>query len=180
MYCPKCATHNLDNARFCRACGADISLVPQALTGLLPKESDAMLETSGAHHRARAMRRRGKKVKEPSLEAAIKSIFMGVAFLMIFFVGLAVFRHAFPVWFWAIIPGLACMGEGVAQYVRFKHAEQKSLQPAPFAPASMQMPPVARHLSSLAPHDTSEIVPPPGSVTEGTTRHLGVRKERAE
>ncbi|MFN2482444.1 MAG: zinc-ribbon domain-containing protein, partial [Pyrinomonadaceae bacterium] len=35
MFCPKCAAHNLDEAKFCRACGADISLVPQALTGQL-------------------------------------------------------------------------------------------------------------------------------------------------
>ena len=33
MFCPKCATQNLDGASFCRACGANISLVPQALTG---------------------------------------------------------------------------------------------------------------------------------------------------
>ena len=33
MFCPKCATQNLDGASFCRTCGANISLVPQALTG---------------------------------------------------------------------------------------------------------------------------------------------------
>ena len=33
MFCPKCATQNLDGASFCRGCGANISLVSQALTG---------------------------------------------------------------------------------------------------------------------------------------------------
>ncbi len=36
MYCPKCGTNNIDNASFCRACGTNLSLVPQALTGHLP------------------------------------------------------------------------------------------------------------------------------------------------
>ena len=37
MFCPKCATQNLDGASFCRTCGANISLVPQALTGQITK-----------------------------------------------------------------------------------------------------------------------------------------------
>ena len=36
MFCPKCASQNVDGAHFCRACGANISLVPQALTGQFP------------------------------------------------------------------------------------------------------------------------------------------------
>ncbi|MGH9903752.1 MAG: zinc-ribbon domain-containing protein, partial [Pyrinomonadaceae bacterium] len=33
MFCPRCAAQNVDDASFCRACGTNISLVPQALTG---------------------------------------------------------------------------------------------------------------------------------------------------
>ncbi|MGH9956462.1 MAG: zinc-ribbon domain-containing protein, partial [Pyrinomonadaceae bacterium] len=33
MFCPKCAAQNLDGASYCRVCGANISLVPQAITG---------------------------------------------------------------------------------------------------------------------------------------------------
>ena len=36
MFCPKCATQNLDGASFCRSCGANISLIPQALAGQVP------------------------------------------------------------------------------------------------------------------------------------------------
>ncbi len=36
MFCPKCATQNVDGASFCRSCGANISLIPQALSGQLP------------------------------------------------------------------------------------------------------------------------------------------------
>ena len=174
MYCPRCAAQNLDDARFCRACGADISLVPQALTGQFMREAYAPLE-SADQQRGGSRKRRGKKEKDPaSIEGAIKNIFIGVAFILMFVAGLLFFRHAFPIWFWSIIPGLACMGEGVGQYLRFKH-EQRSLHPAAFQQPSAAMPPPAR-ASVLPPHNTSEIVAPPASVTEGTTRHLGVPK----
>jgi hypothetical protein len=32
MYCPTCAAQNIVNAQFCRACGADISFLSQAMT----------------------------------------------------------------------------------------------------------------------------------------------------
>ena len=37
MFCPKCAAQNLDGASFCRVCGANVSLIPQALSGQLPE-----------------------------------------------------------------------------------------------------------------------------------------------
>ena len=45
MFCPKCATQNLDGASFCRSCGANISLIPQALAGqpLQPSMTIAVL-----------------------------------------------------------------------------------------------------------------------------------------
>ncbi len=33
MYCPKCAAQNLDDAKFCRACGANLETVALALSG---------------------------------------------------------------------------------------------------------------------------------------------------
>ena len=37
MYCPKCANKNAEAKKFCRSCGSNLSLVPQALTGRLPE-----------------------------------------------------------------------------------------------------------------------------------------------
>jgi thiol:disulfide interchange protein len=36
MYCPKCATENTDNAKFCRTCGTDLEAVALLLTNKLP------------------------------------------------------------------------------------------------------------------------------------------------
>ena len=76
MFCPKCATQNLDGASFCRTCGANISLVPQALTGQMiqtPPPAEEVLDES--------CNRRGRK-RELTLDTAFKNMFIGVAFLI--------------------------------------------------------------------------------------------------
>ena len=36
MYCPHCGTQNLPETKYCRSCGRDLRLVPQAITKSLP------------------------------------------------------------------------------------------------------------------------------------------------
>src|SRR5688500_16777618 len=78
MFCPKCATQNLDGASFCRSCGANISLVPQALTGQLARAKE---ETTLTDESACSMP--GRPRRPLSLDNAFRSMFMGVAFLLI-------------------------------------------------------------------------------------------------
>jgi hypothetical protein len=40
MYCPRCAAQNLDDAKFCRACGTNLETVALALSGQLPVHHD--------------------------------------------------------------------------------------------------------------------------------------------
>src|SRR3989441_2490110 len=76
MFCPKCATQNIDGASFCRACGANISLIPQALSGQLPQaREDEEIEIG------RRGRRRHRS--EASIDHAIKKVFMGIAFIVV-------------------------------------------------------------------------------------------------
>jgi len=151
MFCPKCATQNLEGASFCRTCGANISLVPQALTGQLAQPADEEIDG----------RRRRKRSREPSLDHAFKSIFMGVAFL---FIAIALSRSGQGWWFWMLIPAFSMMGTGVAQYVRLKEKQKQT---------SLSAPPVARTFPERI-RTPEELRPPVPSVTEGTTRHLGV------
>jgi hypothetical protein len=170
MYCPKCAVHNGDDAKFCRSCGADISLVPDAVSGHLTERLAAA--DTGARH----TRQEGRK-GPPSIERAVKSLFTGLAF---FFVAFAVRSYA-PAghiwWFWMFIPAFAGLGDAVATYMRIRE-DRLRLAPPPqsFVPAqsSVAAPPRAAELPS---RDTGRVVAPP-SVTEGTTRHLGVPVER--
>ena len=163
MFCPKCATQNLEGASFCRSCGANISLIPHALSGQLPQaREDEELDTS-----RRARRRRGRG--EPSLDHAFKNVFMGIAFLLVA-IALAFSRMGGGWWFWMLIPAFSMMGTGVAQYIRLKEREKKSFRPGAMEQPSM-MPP--RRVDAFPTRRTGELVPPPPSVTEGTTRHLG-------
>lgn len=162
MFCPKCATENADGASYCRSCGANVSLVSHALSGQLPQaqpdDREQGICTPG---------RRGRK--EPSLDNAIRNFFMGFAFLLIAF-ALAFSRMGTGWWFWMLIPAFSMMGTGVAQYMRMKEREKRAFQPGSFGQPSMQTPPP---VNTFPVRNTGELVSPPPSVTEGTTRHLG-------
>jgi len=164
MFCPKCAAKNLDGASFCRVCGANISLVSNALSGQAPQQpSDESLDIG------RGRRRRGRG--EPGLDHAVRSLFMGIGFLCVC-MALAFSNFGRGWWFWMLIPAFSMMGTGVAQYIRLKEREKRALQQAnSFQSPSFQ--PQRYPAEELPPRNTGELVPPPPSVTEGTTRHLG-------
>lgn len=164
MFCPKCAAQNLEGASFCRVCGANISLVPHALSGQLPQATEP---DDDAEHWGRSRKRRGRR--EPSLDNAFKNAFMGVAFLLVS-LALAFSRMGTGWWFWMLIPAFSMMGTGVAQYIRIKEREKKSLMPGSIPQSPFQP---QRRPESFPARATGELVPPPPSVTEGTTRHLG-------
>lgn len=165
LYCPKCATQNMDNARFCRACGSDISLVPAALTGQMPQAPVVEEEDD-----SRRGRRRRRKRKEPTYEKAFENMGVGLAFLVIS-IAVALFMPSGRFWwFWLLIPGLGCIGEGVGQFMRLR----QGLPPASSAISQAELSSSSsRPADGLPPRSISEIMSPPPSVTEGTTRHLG-------
>ncbi|MGI9105934.1 MAG: zinc-ribbon domain-containing protein [Pyrinomonadaceae bacterium] len=174
MYCPRCAVHNLDDAKFCRACGADIRLVPQALMGSLPAEME-----SGKGEG----KRKTKKYKPATIDGGLKNIFKGIAFLLIFLAGLSVFRGAFWLTVWFIIPAFESIGEGIGQLIRAHRESPQLTMPPATAPALDAARPAmfAPDFTHFPSPDTAEIVPPraPGSVTEATTRHLDTARETA-
>lgn len=159
MFCPKCATQNAEGVSFCRSCGANISLVPQALSGELKQESN---NESGACFVK-------KPQKEVGLDQSFRNIFKGIAFLLVA-IALA-FSIGRGWWFWMLLPAFSMFGTGVAQYIRFRENEKRrafgGLQtPRSFAASSLPR--------DLPRRNTGELMPPVASVTEGTTRHLGV------
>ena len=173
MFCPKCATQNVDGASFCRSCGANISLIPHALSGTLPQAQESADDsTYGSGRRSRRIRR-----VEPSLERGIVSIFAGVGFIV---AALAVMLR-FPggiFWGWSLlIPGFANLGRGVASIVAARRTTSTNAQlPAGSSgayfpnPRSSSSPTMV--VESRAP-TTGQLMTPVPSVTEGTTRHLG-------
>jgi hypothetical protein len=169
MFCPKCATQNLEGASYCRVCGANISLIEHALSGQLPQAA------APNDSRSRYRRKRERDV-EPSLEKGILNVFVGLGFIV---AALAImFRFPGGVfWGWSLfIPGFSNLGRGVAAIVASKRNQaQKSLMPgstAGYLP-NQRSNAAASVLSQSSAPQTGELRTPVPSVTEGTTRHLG-------
>ena len=161
MFCPKCAAQNLDGASYCRVCGANISLVPQALTG--------QLAASGEEGLSRSERRARRRHREIGIESAFRNVFIGFAFLFVTLALLLTGRGG-GWWFWMLIPAFALMGTGLAHYVRYREGQkQKLMSPATNQPSIGAPPP----RNSFPTRNTGELLSQPPSVTEGTTRHLG-------
>src|ERR1044072_4224856 len=83
MFCPRCAAQNTEEAKFCRSCGADISLVPDAVSGALAERLAAGKENAlSRRDRRHAHKHGGAPV---NIERAVRSFFMGLAFLFVAF-----------------------------------------------------------------------------------------------
>ena len=153
MFCPKCAAQNLDGAHFCRSCGANISLVPQALTGQLaqPPMTEDKRGLPTRHGR-----------RELTLEQPVQNFFLGIAFVIISIVLSRTIGQVW--WFWLLIPAFGCFAKGFSELARVRMAKGSPQNAQP-------------HLNSVRPPDlpaprTGELMTPVPSVTESTTRHL--------
>jgi hypothetical protein len=169
MFCPRCAAHNTDDARYCRVCGADISLLPQVLSGELTAAL-SVTDESAVEEKGKRRRSRKGKTKEkqpPTLEKAFENIGVGLAFLIISIMIAFFMPGGAYWWFWMLIPAGACAGEGIGQFLRIQREKTLGGARPPLMPIAREAP-----LKNLPPRDTSEMLQQPLSVTEGTTRHL--------
>ena len=157
MFCPKCATQNVEGVSFCRSCGANISLIPRALSGQLP--------TSNQEDIGRRLRRKGRR--EPSLDDGIRHLMMGLAFIIVSILVGKYSPGGWTWWYWMLIPAFTFLGRGISDIVRVRQVKTAAPtfeQPQMSAGTRPQSLPVQR---------TGELMTPVPSVTEGTTRHLG-------
>jgi hypothetical protein len=163
---------NIENAQFCRGCGENISLVQQALMGQMPENRAVGYDAEGRPYDAAG--RRMHEERTPKLDRAIKSGFIGIAFLLI---STILFFKDQDWWFWMLIPAFSLIGGGIAEYVRYKQAVAGGTA-APLPPKQAKVDAVAppSRVSALPSRNTSELIQPP-SVTESTTRHLNIKTE---
>ena len=125
MFCPKCATQHVEGAKFCRSCGANISLIPHALSGQLPTvPANEAIE--------RAFRR--KRRKEPSLAEGSRLLMMGIAFVVVSILVGKYSPGGWHWWYWMLIPAATFLGKGISEIVR---ARQAKTAPPTFAQPQM-------------------------------------------
>jgi zinc-ribbon domain len=172
MFCPKCATQNIDGASFCRSCGANISLIPHALSGKLP-----VAPMDDDSDRGSRRKRRGKR--PPTIDEGVRNLIMGIAFCVVAILIGKYSPGGWTWWYWMLIPAATFIGRGFSDIIRAKQANAivagqragASLPPASDFPANAYAGPQRRVEAGLP--RTAELMPPAPSVTEGTTRHLG-------
>ncbi|MEO8647966.1 MAG: zinc-ribbon domain-containing protein [Acidobacteriota bacterium] len=176
MYCPKCGIENPETGKFCRSCGTDLGNVSAVLSGNLPA---TMTNPAVAQIHLDARRR-----SDPNeiYADAIKSIIMGIGFVVVamglLFLNIAN-GHS---WWWAMLfPAFGLLSKGVAEYMKYG---KMTASPLPPAPASNPLPPAvnsalpagnSNYISPESRFKTGDLVPP--SVTDGTTRNLAMDSE---
>ena len=105
MFCPRCAMQNLDDAKFCRACGMDLDTVSVALA------------EAGSPNKSKKKTKQGKPAKTwaEKRSAALRDIFQGAiltAASAVICVAFAMFLNV-PDWLilWTVFFGwMACWG----------------------------------------------------------------------
>ena len=202
MFCPQCGSSQSDELKFCKACGANLQAVRQAVA-----VSDAgdkfdwsktwvaemfLSEAERKRRNEELERQRGitpevKRYNEIKAGVIVASVGLGVMiFLNVFMDGIILSGQNSPgdneilsrVWIAGIIPffvGLALIINGL--FVSKRQAEAARRVALNAAPDKANEAPDSLRASqpnTLRPADTSEIIPPDFSVTDSTTRHLKV------
>jgi hypothetical protein len=151
MYCQQCGAE-VGAARFCRKCGAQAGMEALAV----PQAAATATTTP------------------PDYEKGFKKLFMGMAFLAI---------AIFPIftgggfWWWMLFPAVPLLAAGLGEFMRARHNAPTRMQRiASLSADRAQVQPPTQPGAMPRARNTAELVPPPSSVTEGTTRLLDKEK----
>jgi hypothetical protein len=152
MYCPRCAEPNVEDAKFCRACGEDLGVIAQVMarrfpTSLLGK-MDAYLE------------RKNERIRRDSIVSGVAGagfLFISLYHLLVQGEGLSsnvvfMFLMASFMFVWS-----------AWDFLVFRRSLSRAASEPPPAPTT-------KELAPNSPLGLKES--PPLSVTEQTTRHL--------
>jgi zinc-ribbon domain len=156
MYCPKCGNQAADSAAYCRSCGANLSLVPQALTGVLASP-DKQLD------------RHGRPKRPKTMTEATTTLFTGFGFIAAAIATLYYAPGGSLWWYWLFIPAFSCIGSGIATMFELRSAQRAASVP--------QLPPVSSSNTANIGRDEPYELEAPPSIVEATTRQLDRKRE---
>jgi hypothetical protein len=192
MFCPQCGSNQSDEVKFCKACGANLHSVRQAVAAREAEEkfdwsktwvAEMLLSESERKKRGQEVERESGVTPEVKRYNEIKSgvitacVGIGVTvFLYVFMQGLILSGQVPPheaeivrrLWAVGVIPfmvGIGLLINGLFVSKRLVEAAKREARPAPEVGAAAERP-------GLRPADTAEFIPADYSVTEGTTKHL--------
>ena len=190
MQCPRCASNQSDDIKFCTFCGANLQAVREALDAPDSGKkfewgntwvAEMFMSGQMAEIRKHEMERRMgitpevKRYNEIKAGVIVSSVGIGVSiFLHVLMKGIA--AQATPdeaeiltrIWVAGIIPfmvGLALIINGLVVSKRIVEAQERALKEGRALDE-------AAPVRGLRPADTNEFIPTNFSVTDQTTRHL--------
>lgn len=195
MICPRCASNQTDNVKFCTFCGANLEAVREALA---LKDADKksewgenwwaeMFGDKAEERKLEMERRQGitaevKRYNEIKGGVITSSVGIGLAiFLHIFMEGVAAglpsneAQIVIRLWVVGAIPffiGVALIINGLIvsrKQAQIQEREMKRIQGLEVRTPEFNAAPSPR---TLRPAQTNEFIPTPFSVTDQTTRHL--------
>lgn len=191
MLCPRCASTQNDDVKYCTSCGANLQAVRDVLAGREPEKNDdwwtAMFRSGEiAEQRKLEMERRMGMTPEVKRYNEIKA---GVITSSVGF-GLAIFLHIFMqgvainlpertaeiltrIWVAGLIPffvGIALIINGLV--VSKKQAEIQERELKRIKGLTAESHEEAAQPRTLRAADTNQFIPTHFSVTDQTTRHL--------
>ena len=197
MICPRCASNQVDDVKFCTFCGANLQAVREAMAVKdTEKKSEwsenwwAEMFQSGEKAEQRKLemeRRQGitpevKRYNEVKAGVITSSVGIGLAtFLHIFMQGIA--ANVLPntaeiltrIWVAGFIPfmiGLALILNGLIVSKRQAEIMERELRKRANNLEGNTLELNAATPRTLRPAETNEFIPTPFSVTDQTTRHL--------
>jgi hypothetical protein len=190
MLCPRCASNQSDEIKFCTSCGANLQAVRQALEIREPGKkfewadtwvAEMFMSGKAAEQRKQEIERsmgitpEVKRYKEIKAGVIVSSIGIGIAiFLFVFMQGIIpnVSRDEAEIlsriWIAGILPfmvGLALIINGLIVSKKIVEAFEREQK----RPDTLEEDPTPRGLPSA---DASDFIPAHMSVTDQTTRHL--------
>ena len=157
MYCPKCGESNIEEVKFCRACGENLKVVAQAMMGRLPVTLASKLDAY--------IERKNERLRRDGIGSAVFGVcfvLLGVSELM---KGTGIFGTGGILLLFAFFMFLVSIWDMMAY--------KRSLNPKLGTSDSLSI------LSEreIAPRHPSQLEPPP-SITESTTRTLAADTKR--
>lgn len=171
MFCPNCGAHQSGGKKFCTACGQNLTLVSQALTGRSAGVQESVRPGSLEHDRQR------------DLAKGVKLTIIGGAFLAIQFFSFIFslpFRNSSSSFGFLSFIALIFMAVGVSKLVNARpvttrdRSQYQPMSPAVFPPAQTPRVLAEPRLEVNAPATSSldDVRQPGPSVTEEETQHL--------
>ncbi len=150
MYCPKCGIQNNDGTRFCRGCGENLKVVSQAMSKRLPvilaSKMDAYFE------------RKNERFRRDSIILAIAGSAWLLYGLRSLVTGVGTLAP-FPIVFGCLMLLWALWQHLVYKRSLFTNSNTERIR-------------AASTTDGFSPHNAAQIVGPPASITEFTTKDL--------